>query len=92
MTDSSSKLDDDLTQALQALPVDGQIEVLVHPRGVIGELEDYLASVKAAGDLEFNVLELAHCVVVRASATAVQNIAARDDVEKVTLQPRVTAH
>lgn len=92
MTEISAKLDDDLVQALQALPEDGEIEVLVHPRGGLGDLENYLAAEKAAGNLEFNILGLAHCAVVRASATGVKNIAARDDVNRVTLQPRVSTH
>lgn len=86
------KADSDLRQTLDRLGENETVEVLVYPAGGPDELLAYLTSRRDTGDLEFNVLELAGSIVLRARRRIINEVAARSDVARVTLNPRFTTN
>ena len=70
---------------------DEPVEVLVHPAGDAGALVEELRSRSERGELEFNVLELAGVIALRARQRTVDELAARDDVARITVNPRFEA-
>lgn len=92
MGNNRSKIDLDLMQKLDALAGEEQIEALVHPMRMGENLSNFLTRAKSEGELDYNILEIANCIAVRASKTVILKIAARDDVSQVTSQPRFTTN
>lgn len=84
------RADPELRQALDRLGENETVEVLVYPAGGTDQLLAYLAPKRDTGDLEFNVLELAGSIVLRARRGIINEVAARSDVARVTLNPRFT--
>jgi hypothetical protein len=87
-----SKLDQVLKQTLDKLTDQEELDVLVYPQQPGGEFEQFLSGRKNEGWLDYNVLHLANCVVIKASKKIILEIAARDDVSRLTINPRFTAH
>ncbi len=82
-----------LREALDRLGENDMLEVLVYPAGSADGLHAYLASRRHAEDLEFNVLELAGCIALRARRSIIDEVLARsDDVARVTLNPTFTTN
>lgn len=92
MGNNRSKIDEDLMQKLDALADEEQIEALVHPTRMGENLSNFLTSAKSEGELDYNILEIANCIAVRASKTVILEIAAREDVSQVTSQPRLATN
>ena len=86
------RADHDLRQKLDRLGADETVEVLVYPAGGTDELLAYLAARRDTSDLEFNVLEMAGSIVLRAPRGIINEVAARSDVARVTLNPRFTTN
>jgi hypothetical protein len=89
---NGDKADPDLRQTLERLGENETVEVLVYPAGGTDELLAYLTRRRDTGDLEFNVLELAGSIVLRARRGIINEVAARSDVARVTLNPRFTTN
>ena len=70
---------------------DEPVEVLVHPAGDARALVEELRARRERGELEFNVLELAGVIALRAPGHVVDELAARDDVARNTVNPRFEA-
>ena len=87
---NGDKIDPTLRQALNRLAEEDTVEVLVYPAGSTDELTAYLAARRDAGDLEFNVLAMAGSIVLRARRGIIDELAARSDVVRITLNPRFT--
>lgn len=92
MEEFKSKLDQALQQTLDKMADQEEIDALVYPKHSGGEFEQFLFNKKNAGLLDYNVLPLANCVVVKASKKIILEIAARNDVSRVASNPRFTAH
>ncbi len=92
MEEVKSKLDQDLKQTLDKMTDQEEIDVLVYPKQSGGEFEQFLFSKKNEGMLDYNILPMANCVVIKASKRITLEVAARDDVFRLTTNPRLTAH
>ena len=92
MERSPTKIDPDVMWSLERLGDQQEIDVLVYPTRFGGEFERFLQTRKHQGALDYNILQLANCVVVKASKQAILEIAARDDVAKISANPRFMAH
>lgn len=91
MTDPVSKLDSDLRRALDDLRDEDELDVLVHPIRMGGSIESFLSEAKAAGGVDYNVLELAGCIALKAPKRVILDVARRDDVARVSANPRFSA-
>jgi hypothetical protein len=89
---TSDKADPNLRRTLDQLEENDTVEVLVYPAGGTEGLLAYLTSGRDAGDLQFNVLDLAGCIALRARRTTIDELIARDDVARVTINPTFTAN
>lgn len=81
-----------LRGALDRAGENEMLEVLVYPAGNTEGLRAYLASERHTVDLEFNVLELAGCIALRARRPIIDEVLARSDVARVTLNPTFTTN
>jgi hypothetical protein len=86
------RADPELRKALDRLGEHEMVEVLVYPAGGTDDLLSYLAPKRDTGDLEFNVLQLAGSIVLRARRGIINEVAARSDVARVTPNPRFTTN
>jgi len=80
MVGIEDKAEPALREALDRLGENEMLEVLVYPAGSADGLRAYLASKRHAGDLEFNVLELAGCIALRARRGIIDEVLVRSDV------------
>jgi hypothetical protein len=87
---TSDKADTELRRILDGLGEDELVEVLVYPAGGTDDLLGYLSRRRDTGDIEFNVLELAGCIALRAGRGTVNEVATRSDVARVTINPTFT--
>ncbi len=92
MARSESKIDQELRQTLDKLTDTEEIDVLLYPKQLGGEIEQFLLTKKKAGLLNYNILQIANCIVIKAPKKVILEIAARDDVSRITSNPRFTAH
>lgn len=92
MGTAESKIDKDLIQVLDKLTDKDQIDVLLYPKQTGEEFETFLLTKKKEGVLDYNVLQIANCVVIKATKGLIWEIAARDDVFRITINPRFTVH
>ncbi len=86
------KIDEDLKRQLKELGDDEQIDVLLHPGRMEGNLKRFLMSGKNEGELDYNILEIANCIAVKSTKKVILEIAARDDVGQVTIQPTLSTN
>jgi hypothetical protein len=87
----SDRADFDLRQKLDRLTESDRVDVLVYPTGGTEELFAYLTSRQESGDLQFNVLDLAGCIALRARRDTINELAARSDIVRVAINPTFTA-
>ena len=87
-----SKIDQDLMRALDKLADTDEIDVLLYPKQMGEDFERFLLTKKNQGMLDYNILQLANCVVIKAPKKVIQEIAARNDVSRITMNPRFTIH
>ena len=92
MGNNQPKIDEDLMQRLDALTDEEQIDALLHPKRMGEDLKEFLMSEKNEGQLDYNILHIANCIAVKASKKVILEIAAREDVARVTVQPRLTTN
>lgn len=91
MATPESKLEAALRSSLDALADEEEIDVLVHPTRMGAPIERFLAEAKRAGQVDYNVLKLAGCIAVQAPKRLILQIAERDDVARLSANPRFTA-
>jgi hypothetical protein len=84
------KIDKELIGTLDRLGDEDRLDVLVYPKQMGEEFERFLQARKTEGYLEYNILKLANCIVVNAPKKVILEIAARDDVSRITINPRFT--
>lgn len=84
------KIDQELRQALDKLTDKEEIEVLLYPKRTGEDFERLLLTKKNEGLLDYNFLQLANCYVIKAPKKVILEIAARDDVSQLTINPRFT--
>ena len=89
--DTGDKADPDLRETLDRLKGSDVVDVLVYPTGGTEDLFANLTTRQETGDLQFNVLELAGCIVVRAQRDMINELAVRNDVSRITINPTLTA-
>jgi len=87
-----SKIDQDLVHALDKLIEADEIDVLLYPKQISEDLETFLLANKNKGLLDYNILHIANCVAIKAPKKIILEIAARDDVSQLILNPRFTLH
>jgi len=85
-----SKIDRDLTQALDTLTDQEEIDVLLYPKERDEGLRELLRSKQKGGVLEYNILEIANCIVVRAPKKIILELAVRNDVSRLAMNPKFT--
>ncbi len=90
MEESKSKIEQELRQALEKLADTDEIDVLLYARRMGEDLERFLLTSKNEGLLDYNILQLANCIVVKAPKKVILEIAARDDVFRIASNPRFT--
>ncbi len=90
MNGGEAKLDADVRRTLDQLTATAQIDVLVYPKQITPSFKQYLQKRREEGVLEYNILHLANCAVVKASKQVILEIAARDDVARIGTNPRFT--
>lgn len=91
MADPESKLDSALRQTLEGMKEGDEIDVLVHPTRISDSIKSFLSEAKNAGRLDYNVLELANCIALKASKDVIREVARRDDVARLSSNPRFSA-
>ena len=92
MERGESKIDQELRQALDRLADTDEIEVLLYPKQMGGTIEEFLLAKKGEGLLDYNVLQLANCIVIKAQKKVILEIANRDDVSRIAVNPRFTVY
>jgi hypothetical protein len=92
MQTDESKIDQKLRQALDKLADTDEIEVLLYPEQMGGALERDLLTKKDEGLLDYNVLQLANCIVIRSQKQVILEMANRDDVTRITINPSFTVN
>lgn len=85
-----SKLDDGLRQVLENLSNEEEIDVLLFPKQMGDELRKFLIEGKNDSKLDFNILKIANCIAVKAPKAVIMNLATREDVDRITAQPKFT--
>jgi hypothetical protein len=90
VTDDSTAADE-LQSLLASMREDEEASVLVYPTGSTRDLLQDLDQHRKAGRADYNQLELAGCIAVRASKNVISQIARRNDVERVIPNPTFTA-
>lgn len=90
MSGGEAKLDVDVRQALDQLTATARLDVLVCPKQITPSFKQYLQKRREEGALEYNILQLANCAVVKASKQVILEIAAQDDVARIRANPRFT--
>ena len=88
----SSKIDRDLIRVLDRLTDTDEVEVLLYPKHVDKAFERLLQTKKSEGILDYNILKLANCVAIKAPKPIILELAARDDVSRVAVNPRFTVN
>jgi hypothetical protein len=91
MERGESKIDKELRQALDQLADQEEIDVLLYPKQLGGEFERFLLTQKKEDMLDYNILKIANCVVIKASKKVILEIADRDDVSRISVNPKFTA-
>lgn len=86
------KIDKELRQTLDELADTDEIEVLLYPKQMGGALERDLLTKKDEGLLDYNILQLANCIVIRSQKQVILEMANRDDVTRITINPRFTVY
>ena len=87
----ATKIDLELMQILDKLADTDEIDVLIYSRGLMSEeLERFLSQKQREQVLDYNILEIANCVVVRGQKQVIFEIANRNDVSRVRANPRFT--
>jgi hypothetical protein len=86
----ASKIDQDLMRVLDSLTETDEIDILVYPRQMSEEFERFLLGKKNQGLLDYNILQIANCAVVKAPKSVILDIAAQHDVSRITINPRFT--
>ncbi len=91
MNDPESKLENALRQSLDGMADEDDIDVLLYPTRMGAPIEDFLSEAKGAGRLDYNVLKLAGCIALKAPKKLILEIARRDDVSRLSANPRFSA-
>ena len=91
MERGETKIDQELRQALDKLSDEEEIDVLLYPKQMSEDFEGFLLTKKNEGLLDYNFLQLANCFVIKAPKKVILEIAGRDDVSQLTVNPRFTA-
>ena len=90
MNQANKKMSNELADLLNELNRDEEIDVLVYVKRPSTSLEEYLQVKKEKGELQFNFLEYANCYVVEAPKPILLEIAEREDVSRMDVNPRFT--
>lgn len=88
MNQGSKKISRELMDALSGLTESEVIDVLVYVKRPAAGFEEYLQAEKERGELRFNYLEYAACYVVEASKQLLLGLADREEVSRMTVNPR----
>ena len=91
MSTHDSRIDQDLKEVLDTLKDQDEIDVLLYPKVMGKSIKEMLQSKKDEGLLDYNVLAIANCIVVKAPKKIILQIATRDDVSRIAVNPRFTA-
>lgn len=86
------KIDKALMQELEKLAEEEEIDVLLYPKEMSEDFKGFLVTKKNEGLLDYNILQLANCVVIKARKRIILEIAGRHDVARTTIHPKFTAH
>lgn len=92
MKNNEPKIDKALMLALDKLTDEEEIYALLYPKQMGENLKKFLMSRKNEGKLDYNILEIANCIAVKAGKRVILAIAAREDVARVTIQPKLTTN
>lgn len=92
MKKRQSKIDQALKQVLDKLADIDEIDVLLYPKQMGEPFENVLLTKKNEGLLDYNVLQLANCIVIKAQKKVILELAARNDVDRVAINPRFTVN
>ena len=92
MKNNEPRIDKGLTLALDKFTDEEVIDALLHPEQMGENLKRFLMSRKNEGKLDYNVLEIANCIAVKAGKRVILEIAAREDVARVTIHPKLTTN
>ena len=85
------KIDPKLMRVLEKLADTDEIDVLLYPRGQVSEnLEGFLLGKKKEGLLDYNTLQIANLIAIKGQKVVILEIANRDDVSRITNNPRFT--
>jgi len=92
MESRKPKIDQPLQQALDGLMDQAEIDVLLYPTQMREEFKQFLQTKKNEGLLDYNILQMANCVVIKAPKKVILELADRDDVSRITINPKFTMH
>jgi hypothetical protein len=84
----SEKISKELVDALSGLAESEVIDVLVYVKEPAAGFDAYLQAEKERGQLRFNYLEYADCYVLEASKQLLLELADREEVSRMTVNPR----
>ncbi len=90
MNKGESKLDVNAKQALDRLTDTAEMDVLVYPTHITEAFKQFLREKQGEGVLKYNILQLANCAAVKARKRVILEIAARDDVSQIRVNPKVS--
>jgi hypothetical protein len=84
----SEKISKELMDDLSELTESDVIDVLMYVKKPAAGFDEYLQAEQEKGELRFNYLEYADCYVVEASKQLLLELADREEVSRMTVNPR----
>jgi hypothetical protein len=90
VTDNST-IPKELQSLLAAMGQEEEVDVLIYPSGPTQNLLLDLGEYEKTGRVEYNELELAGCIAVRAPKDVIMQLARRSDVQRIVENPTFTA-
>ena len=90
MSKGEAKLAADVKQVLDTLTDTAEMDVLVYPKQISESFKQFLQKKREEGSLEYNILQLANCAVVKAPKQVILEIAAQDEVSQIRMNPRIS--
>ena len=91
MVNDELKIDKELRRALDKISDEEEIDVLLYAKQLGEEFERFLLTKKNKDILDYNILKIANCVVIKAPKKVILKLAARDDVSRIAVNPKFTA-
>ena len=92
MERGKSKIDEELMRDLEELADTDKIDALVYPQGEINQdLKRFFSEKNQQGLLNYKILQIGNFIAIHSCKAMIIEISCREDVFRITKNPRFTA-